>query len=99
MYNFATILFCKFNFTKFNSASGFQLIGCNLEKLEKSPEEFIDVFCSQLSSLVWHDYIAKQQGTFLNCTKENLKDSEFAVTYEFSEYYSIVLQDAAQNCL
>ena len=35
---------------------------CNLEILEKSSEEFIDLFCSKLSSLVRHDFIAKQQG-------------------------------------
>lgn len=50
-----------------------------------------------MSSLVRHDFIAKQQGAFLNHTKENLRDSEFVVTCDFSENYSIVLQDEAQS--
>lgn len=70
---------------------------CNLEMFEKSSEEFIDLFCSKLSSLVQHDFIAKQQGAFFNYTKENLKESEFAVICDFSENYSIVLQDEAQS--
>ncbi|GBM57221.1 hypothetical protein AVEN_44929-1 [Araneus ventricosus] len=39
------------------------------EILEKSSEEFIDLFCSKLSSLVRHDFIAKQLGAFLNYRK------------------------------
>lgn len=70
---------------------------CNLQILEKDSDEFIDLFCSKLSSLVQHDFIAKQQGYFLNYTKENLKESEFVVTCDFSENYSIVLQDEAQS--
>ncbi|CAH0558681.1 unnamed protein product [Brassicogethes aeneus] len=70
---------------------------CNLETLEKTSEEFIDLFCSKMSALVKHDFIAKQQGAFLNNTKENLHDSEFVVTCDFSENYSIVLQDEAQS--
>lgn len=70
---------------------------CNLETLEKTSEEFIDLFCSKMSALVRHDFIAKQQGAFLNNTKENLHDSEFVVTCDFSENYSIVLQDEAQS--
>lgn len=70
---------------------------CNLETLEKTSEEFIDLFCSKMTSLVRHDFIAKQQGSFLNSTKENLSDSEFVVTCDFSENYSIVLQDEAQS--
>ncbi|GBN46744.1 hypothetical protein AVEN_184302-1 [Araneus ventricosus] len=70
---------------------------CNLEILEKSSEEFIDLFCSKLSFLVRHDFIAKQQRAFFNYRKENLKESEFLVTCDFSGNYSIVLQDEAQS--
>lgn len=41
-----------------------------------------------MSTLVRHDFIAKQQGAFLNNTKENLLDSEFVVNCDFSENYS-----------
>lgn len=70
---------------------------CTLDILQKTSEEFIDLFCSQMSSLVQHDFIAKQQRAFLNYTKENLNDSEFVVVCDFSENYSIVLQDEAQS--
>lgn len=70
---------------------------CNLKILEKSSEEFIDLFCSKLSSLVRHDFLTKQQEAFLNYIKENLKESEFTITCDFSQNYSIVLQDEAQS--
>jgi len=43
------------------------------------------------------DFIAKQQGSFLNYTKENPEESEFVVTCDFSENYRVVLQDEAQS--
>lgn len=70
---------------------------CNLETLEKSTPEFIDLFTQHLSSLVRHDFIAKQQSSFLNKVKENLGSSEYLVMLDFSENYSFVLQDAAQS--
>lgn len=70
---------------------------CNLQILEKDSDEFIELFCKKLSSLIQHDFIAKQQRSFLNYTKENLKESEFVVICDFSENYSIVLQDEAQS--
>ena len=33
---------------------------CNLETLEKSSSEFIELFCNKLSLLVQHDFIVKQ---------------------------------------
>lgn len=70
---------------------------CNLETLQKSSAEFIDLFCDKLSVLVCHDFVAKQQSSFMNHIKENLKDSEFAVTCDFSENYTFVVQDEAQS--
>lgn len=70
---------------------------CNLEITERSSEEFIDLFCSKMSALVRHDFIAKQQGRFLTNLKDSLNESEFIVTCDFSENYSIVLQDEAQS--
>ncbi|GBO30305.1 hypothetical protein AVEN_47890-1 [Araneus ventricosus] len=58
-----------------------------LKTLEKSSEKCIDLFCSKLSSLVQHNFIAKQQGAFFNYRKGYLK--EFAVTCDFFENHSI----------
>ncbi|XP_063215804.1 uncharacterized protein LOC134527239 [Bacillus rossius redtenbacheri] len=70
---------------------------CNLETLQKSSADLIDLLCDKLSLLVRHDFIAKQQTSFMNHLKENLKESEFAITLYFSENYSMVVQDEAQT--
>lgn len=70
---------------------------CSLETLQKSNEDFINVFCHKLTLLIKHDFIAKQQSSFINCKKENLKESEFVVNLDFSENYKIVIQDEAQS--
>lgn len=70
---------------------------CNLETLEKSTTDFIDLFCGNLSALVIHDFIAKQQSSFMNNIKENLKDTEVLVICDFAENYSFILQDEAQS--
>ncbi|GBM72666.1 hypothetical protein AVEN_213168-1 [Araneus ventricosus] len=67
--------------------TGFLEILSFLKTLEKSLEKCIDLFCSKLSSLVQHNFIAKQQGAFFNYRKGYLK--EFAVTWYFLENYSI----------
>jgi hypothetical protein len=70
---------------------------CNLETIVKRSAEFIDMLCEKLKLLVQHDFIAKQQTSFMNQLKENLKDSEFLVTLDFSENYNMVVQDEAQS--
>lgn len=70
---------------------------CNLETIEKPSSEFIDILCEKLQVLVQHDFIAKQQTSFMNQLKENLKESEFLITLDFSENYSMVVQDEAQS--
>lgn len=70
---------------------------CNLETLQKTANEFVEIFCDDLKVLLRHDFIAKQQSTFMTHTKENLSESEVAVVCDFSENYSFVLQDEAQS--
>lgn len=57
----------------------------NLEAIENPSAEFIDLLCEKLQVLVQHDFITKQQMSFMNQLKENLKESEFLVTIDFSE--------------
>ncbi|GBN01678.1 hypothetical protein AVEN_159798-1 [Araneus ventricosus] len=54
--------------------TSFLEILCFLKTLEKSSEKF-DLFCSKLSALVQHNFIAKQQGSFFNYRKGYLKES------------------------
>ena len=70
---------------------------CTLETLQKPSAEFLDLLCDKLSVLVRHDFIAKQQTAFMNQIKGNLNKSEYAVTLDFSENYSMVVQDEAQS--
>ena len=67
-----------------------------MEIIQKSVSEFVDVFC-ELPALLRHHFITKEQSTFLRHTKENLLECEVAVICDFSENYSIILQDEAQS--
>ena len=70
---------------------------CSLETLQKSNEDFINVFCDKLTLLLIHDFIANQQSAFIHDKKENLEKSEFVVNLDLSENYNIVIQDEAQS--
>lgn len=70
---------------------------CNLEIIQKPVSEFVDVFCEKLPVLLRHHFTAKEQSAFLRHTKENLLECEVAVICDFSENYSIILQDEAQS--
>lgn len=70
---------------------------CNLETVQKSSSEFVEVLCEKIVLLIRHDFIAKQQSSFMNEVKETLKENEYAVTLDFSENYTFVVQDEAQS--
>ena len=63
----------------------------NLEAFVKPVEEFLDVFVEKLEELKPHDFIAKQEASYLNCVKENLLPGEFLVIGDFSKIYSFVV--------
>ena len=62
-----------------------------------STDEFMDEFKVKLGNLKIHDFISKQQSTFFNFKKENLKAGEILVTCDFSENYAFIIQEAAQS--
>lgn len=68
-----------------------------LETLTKKSEDFVDNFCDQLSKLVAHDFIAKQQSSYWQKMKESLKIGEFLVVCDFAENYAFVVQDSTQG--
>lgn len=70
---------------------------CNFETLKKTAIEFIDLFCEKLSVLAQHDFIAKQQSSYINEIKNNLTDADCVVICDFSENYTFVIQDEAQS--
>ena len=61
---------------------------CTLETVSKSTDDFVDVFCDKLEVLLAHSFIAKQQSTFQNELKLNLKMGEFLVICDFAENYT-----------
>ena len=69
----------------------------NLETFVKPVEDYLNVFAEKLETLKPHDFIAKQQASYLNSMKENLLPGEFLVIGDFSENYSFVVQDEAQS--
>eukprot|EP00731_Ephydatia_muelleri_P014922 Em0008g642a len=69
----------------------------NLNTCVVSVEEFLDLFIAALQKLQLHDFIAKNQATFLAEKKEGLSPGEFLVIADFSENYSFVVQDEVQS--
>lgn len=63
-----------------------------LEKLVKSPDDFISAFGEQIRELIPHDFIAKKQSEYLKMCKEQLQPGEFVVVSDFSENYTFVIQ-------
>lgn len=68
-----------------------------LETLTKTTEDFVDTLVENLLKLHRHDFIAKQQASFLADTKANLKEGEVVVLGDFAEDYTFVIQDAVQG--
>jgi hypothetical protein len=63
----------------------------------KSTEEFIESLLENLFLLLCHSLIGTQQAIFLKELKCNLQSGEFVVLCDFTENYSIILQDEAQG--
>ena len=68
-----------------------------LETLTKSTEDFVNTLLEASANLRKHDFIAKQQASFLADLKANLKEGEVIVMGDFSENYSFIILDAVQG--
>lgn len=69
----------------------------NLLTITISIDEFIEEMCKQLERLLCHDFIAKQQSSYLRSLKNQLDEGEFVVICDFAQNYAFVAQDAAQG--
>ena len=67
-----------------------------LENLTNSTDEFIDLFIENIQSLKLHDFIAKQQSSYSYYLKELIKNNKIIVGGDFSENYSLRVQDSVQ---
>lgn len=70
---------------------------CNLETIIKPVDEFVSYFVDKMDKLVTHDFICKEQSSFLNNKKDSLKQNEIIVLCDFAENYSFIIQNAAQG--
>ena len=68
-----------------------------LETITKPADEFVESFCEQLTTLLTHSFIVKQQSLFQMEVKSNLQSGVFQVIADFSENYFFVLQDEVQG--
>jgi len=66
-----------------------------LTRVEKV-DDFITELRSKLETLKSHSFIAKQQSFFITDKKQNLRDDEVIIMFDFSENYSYVCQEASQ---
>ena len=68
-----------------------------LETITQSTDEFVDSLIEKLLKLRWHDFIAKEQASFLMDLKSHISNQEVIVQGDFAENYSFIVQDAAQG--
>lgn len=60
-------------------------------------QEFVDELCEKLIVLRNHDFVAKQQASYLEHLKQTLKEGEILLLCDFAENYAFVAQNAAQS--
>ena len=65
--------------------------------LTQTTDIFVDSLIQCLLKLRKHDFIAKEQASFLVEKKSSLPEGEVVVLGDFAENYSFVIQDADQG--
>lgn len=70
-----------------------------LVTITKSTEEFLEQLQEDIKELLLHSFIAKSQTRYLDVTKSGLNVGEFVVLLDFSENYSMVIQDETHGYL
>ena len=67
------------------------------QTITPSTDMFVDCLIENLLKLRKHDFIAKEQASFLVELQSQLKDGEVIVQGDFLENYSFIIQDAVQG--
>lgn len=81
----------------FLTSNGLMLeLVCVWTKFKNQLVEFMQDFCGKLVNLNVHDFIAKQQSSYFNDLKQNLKDDEIIVLMDFSENIALEFHYATQ---
>jgi hypothetical protein len=64
---------------------------------QQDRDDFIDSLVQDILNLTLHHFMAKAQSAFLQGLKEKILPSEAIIMMDFSENYSVVIQDAIQS--
>lgn len=70
---------------------------CIMEQITMPSLQFLDEFITLMTSLKAHHFIAKNQSSHLNNLKNSLAEDTIIVILDFSENYSVVIQDEVQG--
>lgn len=70
---------------------------CNLETIIKPADEFVQYLTEKVEKLITHDFIHKEQSSYLSNKKNSLQNGEILVICDFSENYSFIIQNSAQG--
>lgn len=71
--------------------------GSSLETIVQSADDFVESLLDNLSILLRHSFIAKQQSLYLAHMKETMTPWTFVSLCDFSENFAFIVQDAAQS--
>ena len=69
----------------------------NLETVFQTVADFLDSYEASIQRLLLHDFIAKQQATYLQNMKASMEPGVVLAIADFSENYSFIVQDASQS--
>lgn len=79
-------------FSQWVSTDRTQMVKCS-----SAVDDFVNNLTEQIEKLIPHSYIAKSQSSFLKNMKEHLTVDTVVVLMDFSENYSLTIQDEAQG--
>ncbi|KAK3924233.1 Tissue factor [Frankliniella fusca] len=68
-----------------------------LETITKTSDDFISEFIAQVTNLIPHDFIAREQSNFYKKKTENLQEGEVLINFDFAENYSFSIQNSIQS--
>lgn len=68
-----------------------------LESVTVATEEFVEKLKEELVKLKVHDFIAKEQSSYMHNKKSSLQHGEFIVIADFAENYAFLVQDSIQS--
>jgi hypothetical protein len=68
-----------------------------LMNVTQQSDELAENLVSKILELTCHHYTAKQQARYLKESKENLQSGQCIILADFSDNYSLILQDAVQG--